>query len=64
MNPFTETVEVIARRQSCLKFNELVLVDDFCVLGGENNVSGRFPRDFEPKRRFITPYKMSITAMP
>lgn len=37
--PLTKSIEIVVIRQSCHKFDELVFIDEFLVLGCEDDIS-------------------------
>lgn len=58
VNPVTETIEIVIRRQSRNKFYELVLIDNLCSCSVEDSISCSLSCDLKREGRIVAPRKL------
>lgn len=57
---FTKTIEIVVLGQGVDKLDELILIDEVCAFGGEDDISGGLAGYCKPERWVIAPRKRKI----
>jgi hypothetical protein len=60
---FTKTIKVVILGQCVDKLDKLILIDEVCAFGGEDDISSGLAGHGEPERRVIAPRERKIEIL-